>query len=89
MRMKDLFLTHVGQTSDMPLMMEVERAEGIYFYGPDGKKYTDLISGVTVCNTGHAKKKGIDAVCQQAQKYMHVMVYGEVIESPQVMKLNA
>jgi acetylornithine/succinyldiaminopimelate/putrescine aminotransferase len=82
--MKDLFLTHVGQTSDMPLMMEVERAEGIYFYGPDGKKYTDLISGVTVCNTGHANKKVIDAVCQQAQKYMHVMVYGEVIESPQV-----
>ena len=84
MRMKDLFLTHVGQTSDMPLMMEVERAEGIYFYSPDGKRYTDLISGVTVCNTGHANQEVIDAVCEQARKYMHVMVYGEVIESPQV-----
>lgn len=80
-----LFLQHVGQTSPYPMMIEIERAEGIYMYGPDGKRYTDLISGVSVSNVGHANPKVIDAVCCQAKEYMHLMVYGEMVQSPQVM----
>lgn len=78
------FLEHVGQTSDTPLLIEVERAEGIYFYTPDGKRYLDLISGVSVSNVGHANPKVIEAVKRQADAYMHVMVYGEMVERPQV-----
>ncbi len=82
--LRRLFLEHVGQTSDCPLMIEVERAEGIYLYGPDGKRYIDLISGVSVSNVGHGNPKVVEAVCRQARDYMHLMVYGEMIETPQV-----
>lgn len=78
-----LFLRHIGQTSPSPMMIEVEKAEGIYLYAPDGTQYTDLISGVAVSNVGHSNKKVVDAVCEQAQKYMHLMVYGEYIQSAQ------
>lgn len=83
------FLRHVGQTSESPLMIEVARAEGIYFYAPDGKRYTDLISGVSVSNVGHGNPKVVDAVCAQARDYMHVMVYGELLERPQVRYAEA
>ncbi len=82
--MRALFLEHVAQTSDNPLMVEVAKAEGIYLYGPDGKRYVDLISGVSVSNVGHGNPAVVDAVCSQARDYMHLMVYGEMIESPQV-----
>ncbi len=82
---RQLFLQHVGQTSPMPIGLEIERAEGIYLYGADGKKYVDLISGVSVSNLGHNHPKIVEAVKKQAEKYMHLMVYGEFVESPQVL----
>ena len=78
------FLAHVGQTSPAPQLITVERAEGVYFYTPEGKQYYDLISGVSVSNVGHANPAVVDAVCRQARDYMHIMVYGEMVERPQV-----
>ena len=78
------FLAHIGQTSPEPLLIEVERAEGVYFYTPEGKRYYDLVSGVSVNNVGHANPKVTAAVQQQAADYMHIMVYGEMVERPQV-----
>ncbi|MFN8211987.1 MAG: aminotransferase class III-fold pyridoxal phosphate-dependent enzyme, partial [Bacteroidales bacterium] len=65
-------------------MVEIERAEGVYLYGPDGKKYIDLISGVSVSNVGHGNPKVLQAIHQQTDQYLHLMVYGEMIQSPQV-----
>lgn len=81
---RQLFLKHLGQTSVTPMMLEIVSAEGIYMYGPDGRKYIDLISGVSVSNTGHCHPKVVEAVKNQAGLYMHLMVYGEFIQSPQV-----
>lgn len=78
------FLTHIGQTSPAPQLIEVARAEGVYFYTPEGKEYFDLISGVSVSNVGHANPAVVEAVCRQARDYMHIMVYGEMVERPQV-----
>ncbi|MBQ2844034.1 MAG: aspartate aminotransferase family protein [Alistipes sp.] len=78
------FLAHVGQTSPSPMLVEVERAEGVFFYTPEGKRYYDLIAGVSVSNVGHANPAVVKAVQEQAAKYMHVMVYGELVETPQV-----
>ncbi len=78
------FLAHVGQTSPSPLMIEVARAEGPYFYTPEGRRYFDLIAGVSVSNVGHSNPAVVEAVCRQAREYMHVMVYGETVERPQV-----
>jgi acetylornithine/succinyldiaminopimelate/putrescine aminotransferase len=66
------------------MLVEIVRAQGIYMYGPDGKRYTDLISGVSVSNTGHSHPKVVKAVKDQVDAYMHLMVYGEIIQSPQV-----
>lgn len=81
---RQLFLHNLGQTSSSPMMLEVVRAKGIYLYGPDGKEYIDLISGVSVSNTGHGHPKVIAAVKEQVDSYMHLMVYGEIIQNPQV-----
>lgn len=81
---RGLFLNYVGQTSESPYLVEIERAKGVYMYGPDGKKYFDLISGVSVSSLGHNNEKVIKAIHDQVDKYMHLMVYGEFIESPQV-----
>ena len=78
------FLQHVGQTSPEPMLVEVERAEGVFFYTPEGKPYYDLISGVSVSNVGHSNPAVVEAVCRQARDYMHIMVYGELVETPQV-----
>ena len=78
------FLQHVGQTSPEPMLVEVERADGVFFYTPEGKPYYDLISGVSVSNVGHSNPAVVEAVCRQARDYMHVMVYGELVETPQV-----
>ena len=78
------FMAHVGQTSPAPQHITVERAEGVYIYTPEGKQYYDLISGVSVSNVGHANPAVVDAVCRQARDYMHIMVYGEMVERPQV-----
>lgn len=81
---RQLFLEHIGQTSPSPLLFEVVKAEGCFLYGPSGEDYLDLISGVCVSNTGHANPEVVKAVKDQVDAYMHVMVYGEVIQSPQV-----
>lgn len=82
--LRQLFLEHVGQTSDYPMMLEVERAESVYLYGPNGKRWIDLISGVSVSAVGHGNPAVIEAICRQARDYLHLMVYGEAIEAPQV-----
>jgi acetylornithine/succinyldiaminopimelate/putrescine aminotransferase len=74
----------VGQTSPEPLLIEVQRAEGVYYYTPEGKRYYDLVSGVSVNNVGHANPQVTAAVQRQAADYMHIMVYGEMVERPQV-----
>jgi acetylornithine/succinyldiaminopimelate/putrescine aminotransferase len=81
---RQLFLDHLGQTTPSPLMLEIERAEGSFLFDRNGKDYLDLISGVSVSNTGHRHPAVVSAVKEQADRYMHLMVYGEVIQSPQV-----
>jgi len=88
---RDLYFKHMGLPSAKPLAIEVAKAEGIYFYDTDGKRYTDLISGVAVSNVGHRHPRVVQAIEEQLDKYMHLMVYGEYIQSPQVKlakKLN-
>jgi acetylornithine/succinyldiaminopimelate/putrescine aminotransferase len=81
---RQLFLRHVAQTSDSSLTFEVESARGIYFYDPSGTAYIDLVSGVSVSALGHSHPIVVEAVKQQAERYMHTMVYGEFVQSPQV-----
>ena len=81
---RQLFLQHVGQTSDSPLCLEIEKAEGIYLIDVTGKKYIDLISGIAVSNLGHSHPEIKKAVHEQVDRHMHLMVYGEYIQSPQV-----
>lgn len=81
---RQLFLQHVAQTSDAPLGLEIEKAEGVYLYDVAGKKYIDLISGIGVSALGHCHPNVVQAVQVQAAKYMHTMVYGEYVQSPQV-----
>ena len=81
---RQLFLRHVAQTSDSSLTFEIERAQGIYFYDTSGKAYIDLVSGVSVSALGHGHPAVVEAVKQQADRYMHTMVYGEFVQSPQV-----
>jgi len=84
MNNRQLFLNSVAQTSSTPLMLEIERAEGIFLHGKKGEKYFDLISGIAVSNVGHRHPKVIEAIKNQLDKYMHLMVYGEYIQNPQV-----
>ena len=81
---KQLFLQHLGQTSPAPLGIEIEYAEGIYMYDKAGKAYIDLVSGVSVSNLGHHHPQIIAAIKEQVDKYMHLMVYGEIVQAPQV-----
>ena len=78
------FLRHVAQTSPAPQLIEVARAEGVFFYTPEGKPYYDLVSGVSVNNVGHGNRAVVEAVQRQAADYLHIMVYGEMVERPQV-----
>jgi acetylornithine/N-succinyldiaminopimelate aminotransferase len=84
MNQRELFLRHVAQTSATPLALEIVKAEGCTLYGADGKEYIDLIGGVSVANIGHRHPKVIDAIQKQLDAYLHIMVYGEFIETPQV-----
>ncbi len=79
-----LFLQHVAQTSPHPLGLEIERAEGLYLYDTSGKAYLDLIGGISVANTGHRHPAVVQAIRNQLDRYLHVMVFGEFIQSPQV-----
>ena len=80
---RQLFLQHQAQTSDFPLMLEIDKAKGIFMFGSDGKIYMDLISGIGVSNVGHRHPKVVKAIKDQVDKYMHLMVYGEYIQTPQ------
>ena len=81
---RELYLQHVAQTSEIPLMLEIESAEGMYMYATDGKKYLDLNSGISVSSLGHRHPNVIKAVKDQLDKHLHTMVYGEHIHTPQV-----
>jgi len=81
---KQVFLKHLAQTSKKPLMLEIEKAEGVWMYDHNGKKFLDLISGIAVSNLGHSNPKIIQAIKQQLDAHMHIMVYGELIQTPQV-----
>lgn len=83
MNNRQLFLQHLAQTTDFPLLIEIERAEGVYLHGPNGEKYIDLISGIGVSNVGHRHPAVLKAIQNQLDKYMHLMVYGEFVQSPQ------
>ena len=82
--LRNQFLRHVAQTSPAPQLIEVARAEGVFFYTPEGKPYYDLVSGVSVNNVGHGNRAVVEAVQRQVADYMHIMVYGEMVERPQV-----
>jgi acetylornithine/succinyldiaminopimelate/putrescine aminotransferase len=84
MHLRELFLRHVAQTSPAPLGIEIAKAEGSKLYDSNGKSYIDLIGGISVANTGHRHPKVLDAIRQQLDAYLHVMVYGEFVSSPQV-----
>ncbi len=79
-----MFLNHVAQTSPEPMALEIESAKGVWMYGKDGKKYLDLISGISVSNTGHRHDQVLKAIHSQLDKYLYLMVYGELVQGPQV-----
>jgi acetylornithine/N-succinyldiaminopimelate aminotransferase len=82
--LRQLFLNNNAQTTHFPLLLEFERAEGVYMYDAAGKPFIDLISGIGVSNLGHSNPKVIAAIKEQVDKYMHLMVYGEYVQTPQV-----
>lgn len=81
---RQLFLQHNAQTSPEPLMLEFVKAKGIYIYDATGKKHIDLIAGIGVSNVGHCHPEVVKAIQEQAETYMHLMVYGEYVQTPQV-----
>ena len=85
LNLRQLFLNHNAQTTDFPLSLEITHAEGLYLFDQAGKKYLDLISGIGVSSIGHRHPKVIDAIKNQADRYLHLMVYGEYIQTPQTL----
>jgi acetylornithine/N-succinyldiaminopimelate aminotransferase len=81
---RNLFLQHIGQTSEAPLALEIVKASGSKLFDVNGKEYIDLIGGISVCNVGHCHPKVIEAIKKQLDDYLHIMVYGELVQSPQV-----
>jgi acetylornithine/N-succinyldiaminopimelate aminotransferase len=81
---RELFLRHIAHTSATPLALEIVKAEGCFLYDADGKEYLDLIGGISVANIGHRHPRVIEAIQKQLDAYLHIMVYGEFIETPQV-----
>jgi acetylornithine/N-succinyldiaminopimelate aminotransferase len=84
MNLRQLFLQHVAQTSPAPLALEIVKAQGCTLTDASGKDYIDLIGGISVANTGHSHPAVIETIKKQLDQYMHIMVYGELIQSPQV-----
>ena len=82
--MSEDFLKYQAQTTPHPLAMEISHAEGSYIYDTNNKAHLDFVAGVSACTLGHKHPKVIDAIKQQLDKYMHVMVYGEYIQEPAV-----
>jgi acetylornithine/N-succinyldiaminopimelate aminotransferase len=89
MNLRQLFLQHVAQTSTAPLALEIVKAEGCTLYDASGKEYIDLIGGISVANVGHRHPAVLEAVRAQLDAYLHVMVYGEFVQSPQVRYAEA
>ena len=84
MNQRQLFFKHIAQTSPAPLALEIVKAEGSKLTDVQGKEYIDLIAGISVCNVGHRHPKVVEAIKQQADQYLHLLVYGELVETPQV-----
>ncbi|RYZ54085.1 MAG: aspartate aminotransferase family protein [Sphingobacteriales bacterium] len=84
MNVRQLFQQHVAQTSPAPVALHITRASGNYLFDAEGNSYLDLIGGISVCNIGHGRKEVTEAISRQAADYLHVMVYGELIQTPQV-----
>src|SRR3977135_1430512 len=84
MNQRELFFKYIAQTSPSPLALEIVKADGVTLYDADGKEYIDLIGGISVANIGHRHPKVLAAIQKQLAAYLHIMVYGEFIESPQV-----
>jgi len=84
MNLREIFLRNVAQTSGAPLALEIIKADGALLYDVNGNEYIDLIGGISVANVGHRHPKVIQAIEDQLEAYMHIMVYGEFIETPQV-----
>lgn len=81
---RSLFLSHLGQTSGEPMALEIVKAEGAKLWDINGREFIDLIGGISVCNVGHRHPKVLNAIRAQLDDYLHIMVYGELIQSPQV-----
>lgn len=88
MNQRELFFNHLGQTSPAPLALEIVKADCCTLYDAAGKEYIDLIGGISVANTGHRHPKVIAAIHKQLEAYLHIMVYGEFVEAPQVQFAN-
>ena len=81
---RELFYSYIAQTSPEPMDLQIEKAEGVHLIDNKGRKYVDLISGISVSNVGHCNPNVVKAIKDQAEKYMHLMVHGEYIQSPQI-----
>lgn len=88
LNLRQLFLLNNAQTSTSPRLLEIERAEGMYLFGPSGEKYMDMVSGFAVSNIGHRHPKVVNAIKNQVDRYMHLSVYGEFVQAPQVLFAN-
>ena len=84
MNTKELFHGHLAQTSPAPVALHIVRAEGCYLYDESGNRYLDLIGGIAVANIGHTHPSVVAAIRHQSEQYLHVMVYGETVQTPQV-----
>jgi len=89
MNQRELFFRHVAQTSPAPLALEIVKASGSFMTDRDGRQYLDLIAGISVCNVGHAHPAVVEAIQKQSQQYLHLLVYGEFVETPQVQYAKA
>lgn len=89
MGLRDVFLKHVSLTNPAPMLLEIERAEGVFLYTSTGQRVLDFNSGISVSSLGHGNRRIVDAIRQQAGKYLHTMVYGEHIQAPQVRLAEA
>ena len=86
---RQLFLNHIAQVSPKPMDLEIVKAQGVYLYDIHQKAYIDFISGISVSNVGHCHPHVVKAIRQQAETYMHLMVYGEYVQAPQIQLAKA
>ncbi len=86
---RQLFLNHVAQVSPKPMDLEIVKAKGVHLFDVNGKSYIDFISGISVSNVGHCHPNVVKAIQQQSETYMHLMVYGEYVQAPQIQLAKA